>query len=65
VRLGRDRLHEARVDFERAASLDPTDVNPWLNLALLHRRLGNRNAAEAALEEARQRDPEMAPLASR
>jgi tetratricopeptide (TPR) repeat protein len=63
VRLGRDHLHDARVDFERAAALDPNDANPWMNLSLLHRRLGNDEAAAEALEQARARDPERATLA--
>jgi tetratricopeptide (TPR) repeat protein len=61
-RIGQDA--DARDALERAAELDTADPNPWLNLALLHERTGNRPAARAAWQSALTRDPEN-PLALR
>lgn len=44
------RLDEARADLERAKSLSPTRVSAWLNLALLHARVGDEPAMRAEID---------------
>ena len=48
--------HEAaQAEFAFAAALDQRDPNPLLNLALLHKKAGNRQAAKQAREAAAER----------
>lgn len=61
--LGAALMHLALRDdaeraLSRAAELDELDPNPLMNLALLHERLGEREAAQRAWERALERDPE-------
>ncbi|HEY8429297.1 MAG TPA: tetratricopeptide repeat protein [Sandaracinaceae bacterium] len=60
--LGASLMHLGRTDdaiaaLVRAAELDVHDPNPWMNLALLHERAGDRDAARSAWERALERDP--------
>jgi tetratricopeptide (TPR) repeat protein len=60
--LGASLMHlgereEATLELDRAATLDAHDPNPFMNLALLHERGGDRNAAIEAWERALERDP--------
>jgi tetratricopeptide (TPR) repeat protein len=60
--LGASLMHlgepeEAQVALDRAAELDAHDPNPLLNLALLHERSGDTDAARAAWSRALERDP--------
>jgi tetratricopeptide (TPR) repeat protein len=60
--LGASLMHLGRTDaairaLDRAASLDRRDANPLMNLALLHERRGDRDAAREAWERALERDP--------
>ncbi|HKU40280.1 MAG TPA: tetratricopeptide repeat protein [Polyangiales bacterium] len=48
-------LHGARPELEEAARLDPSDPNPLLNLARLHREQGDSSAAAEALAQAEKR----------
>jgi tetratricopeptide (TPR) repeat protein len=55
MHLGRHQ--DAQAALDRAASLDRHDPNPLMNLALLHERTGERDAARRAWERALERDP--------
>jgi len=61
--LGASLMHLGRTDaaitaLDRAAELDAADPNPLMNLALLHERAGDRDAARAAWERALDRAPQ-------
>lgn len=51
------RTSDAIAALDRAAELDGSDPNPLMNLALLHERAGDRDAARTAWERALERDP--------
>ena len=53
--LAQDDLKGAQPELEQAAKLDEKDPNPLLNLARLHRQLGDESAAAEALAQAEQR----------
>jgi tetratricopeptide (TPR) repeat protein len=46
--LGQDRPEEAKRAFEAALALDPRHLPALINLSLLHSRMGDADAAEAA-----------------
>jgi tetratricopeptide (TPR) repeat protein len=46
----------ARQELELAAKLDPNDPNPLYNLARVHRRNGDEQSAEHALDQAHERE---------
>lgn len=60
--LGASLMHLGQRDqaitaLDRAAELDSLDPNPLMNLALLHERAGETDAARAAWARALERDP--------
>lgn len=60
VLMHTDRGDLAAAAFARAASLDPRDPHPLMNLALLHERAGRLEEAREAWARALERDPDSA-----
>jgi tetratricopeptide (TPR) repeat protein len=55
------KITEARLEYRRAAELDPHDATPWINLGNLERRENRPDAALAAYRAAEVRDT-LSPL---
>jgi tetratricopeptide (TPR) repeat protein len=52
-----DQLPLARDHLQQAVRLDPERVDAWFNLAQVHERLGEREAAIRCYQETLKRDP--------